>query len=1428
MSAHDRKSDGLAPANELPPNGVGRRSFLKYFAGAFAAMALPEAVDGCSAPPAPGTSAAKLTPADFASVPITWVTRKEDGLSLGFQFVNLTADASHNIALAAPGSAYVAITFPPQHVVEDAFPAGTAFTYVTPASAYASGTTRLVFAVPTSYGVAADAGGVGTFPYTLQGMLELCAVSTPVVNANAVTAAPVSPNVSEREALRPPPEERKYETISQARIDRVIGRVDPRAALRVQRRTLRAARTMKRARVSPMTSRIRPLDATNGPVQPGANETSIELPFRLLMSPDNNTHWAFMPSPVASPATSGADAKRTELWHARPGPVDKATGMADPSLGGVTLRALWTRDYDIYNSPPASPTSFPTNNSYTNDPVALANPIAPNRDAIVWNTAAPTASAMNVNRLMLTPLGGTLDVNAQFDPNKTPVHLLAWAQTTVLGRDEYVESVNVGTLLPFGHVAAVVVVNKRAEDPTQGTVGVLYSQTYLVVSEPLVSYHDLPNASAYNTFPFVAVELKQTKIPCAGAGVTNGISATASNFVYDPTGATMVIVSATGTDFRGNPIQFTTPLYFCGASGTPVSVAAVGAREWNDLSPTLAMNRQRIAFAPPNDGPGASATGYSTDGTSFETASFTLKMTTSAPTPAGLVPIASNITLAVEALRHLQTSPSGGTPNVDAVFNYDTLIYAANGFDAKANPNQIFLVEATAGQVPSLNFSSTGAAASNSGGLVAPAFGANALSRSQGPMAGDTTKATSALMSGAFHPTEYFGAPAQNIPPAPPLPPGQAAPSPGFLDHIKLFGFIPLAGIISAVESGLSDLASDFMPKSVTQELSNAEAFLQKAVMLYGVISSAVGGGDPTSGQIAQVLTQVTQDINQYTQLAQGLFPGGSASSNIPNFTSSPGAPLTNAEMQAAAWLASAATQAQSIIQKWEADLGDVYTAAVGIYNDVVALDFETLLEAEDGGPGDLQNLLTSITKVITDVESLTTSLAGSNGASPGPQSAAGAVLSYFGPVANAIKGAVNDINGFLNPLNGVLTQLITDLGYLQQGLDMAKNMCVEFKWKPKICGYECLDAVAFVPSTSQAFSLDIKLNENSNNGPTGLSLTCRLDSFAIAFGQGIKGTHPGICAPMDPGYTTLIKNADISVVFDHIQVQMLAGQKPDIDCVFKDLYFGGDLSFIETIKNLIPLDAFSDPPFIKVTTSGISAGLTIAIPNIAIGMFSIQNINIGATLNVPWIAADLKHGVTFEFDFCTIANPFVVTVSMLGGGGFFGMTLDMNGIQRLQFGVSVGAQLAIDLTVASGCVSIEAGIFLVYMEPGTASGTDPVTGEPEVDGWVIGGYLRLRGELDILGIITISVELYLEIIYESSTGKCIATGYVKVDISLFFFSIHVKVSFTRKFAGSNGDPTFAELMSAGGVDPMVDPALTSGDPAALWDPFAEYCMAYA
>ena len=49
-------------------------------------------------------------------------------------------------------------------------------------------------------------------------------------------------------------------------------------------------------------------------------------------------------------------------------------------------------------------------------------------------------------------------------------------------------------------------------------------------------------------------------------------------------------------------------------------------------------------------------------------------------------------------------------------------------------------------------------------------------------------------------------------------------------------------------------------------------------------------------------------------------------------------------------------------------------------------------------------------------------------------------------------------------------------------------------------------------------------------------------------------------------------------------------------------------------------------------------------------GAFSLQNISLGAGFRVPFVVDPLE----LDFNFCTREQPFLLTVSLFGGGGYF------------------------------------------------------------------------------------------------------------------------------------------------------------------------------
>ena len=70
-----------------------------------------------------------------------------------------------------------------------------------------------------------------------------------------------------------------------------------------------------------------------------------------------------------------------------------------------------------------------------------------------------------------------------------------------------------------------------------------------------------------------------------------------------------------------------------------------------------------------------------------------------------------------------------------------------------------------------------------------------------------------------------------------------------------------------------------------------------------------------------------------------------------------------------------------------------------------------------------------------------------------------------------------------------------------------------------------------------------------------------------------------------------------IKLRFDRLGFRASSGRKAEVDVVFNGLEWCGVLSFIETLQELIPFDGFSDPPYVDVSTEGVTAGFDLALP---------------------------------------------------------------------------------------------------------------------------------------------------------------------------------------------------------------------------------------
>lgn len=249
-----------------------------------------------------------------------------------------------------------------------------------------------------------------------------------------------------------------------------------------------------------------------------------------------------------------------------------------------------------------------------------------------------------------------------------------------------------------------------------------------------------------------------------------------------------------------------------------------------------------------------------------------------------------------------------------------------------------------------------------------------------------------------------------------------------------------------------------------------------------------------------------------------------------------------------------------------------------------------------------------------------------------------------------------------------------------------------------------------------------------------------------------------------------------IKVGFKELTFTGGTGQEAKVDVDLRWVAFGGPLAFVEQLRQFIG-NLTKDLFTIDLQPSGVRAALSLPIPSVAVGVFALQNMKAGAALDLPFRG---DQPMLLAFTFCSRESPFTLSVGPFGGGGFFGVTLGLSGMQKLEASLEFGGSWALNFGVASGKVYLMAGIYFKY--------------EP-AEGALLEGYLKAGGEVEILGIITISLELYLSLTYQSQGNKVYGQARVTVEVEICFFSISASFTVERQFSGSPGDPPFSAMV---------------------------------
>lgn len=332
------------------------------------------------------------------------------------------------------------------------------------------------------------------------------------------------------------------------------------------------------------------------PKAPAPIETAIELPYRVLLSPDTSAVWAHSLSPVTS--AEG----RTELWHTR-----LSTPVGSNPSARTAVRAIWTSDLVPPPRPPWPPLPvIPT----SPDPTARVDFVGQSSDfGLQISEAGPTfyvPRPVKVDQLILSALGGWLDANASWQfPSSDRFANTAWRHIAAMGRDQDVRIVRNGFLYPTGHRAAHLPITRRelaislSESPPSGEVrraDYLVRRAHVLPLELEKDYAQVKTAyaSAFGEggeMPLRRLTLKTLATPELAKDDP------ANPFLIQD-GAGPIPFHFEGEDWKGNRVDFNLPLVFVPADADLAAIAkARGLFDGEMRNNEADLRGQGIAFA---------------------------------------------------------------------------------------------------------------------------------------------------------------------------------------------------------------------------------------------------------------------------------------------------------------------------------------------------------------------------------------------------------------------------------------------------------------------------------------------------------------------------------------------------------------------------------------------------------------------------------------------------------------------------------------------------------------------------------------------------------------------------------------------------------------------------------------------------------------
>jgi hypothetical protein len=387
----------------------------------------------------------------------------------------------------------------------------------------------------------------------------------------------------------------------------------------------------------------------------------------------------------------------------------------------------------------------------------------------------------------------------------------------------------------------------------------------------------------------------------------------------------------------------------------------------------------------------------------------------------------------------------------------------------------------------------------------------------------------------------------------------------------------------------------------------------------------------------------------------------------------------------------------------------------------------------------------------------------------------------FFSPEAN-ILGTITlkDIIGALDPGQGDVPALLSLLTPFADGPDLVQQSLnwTTSKLEPKDFGI-----LAFVPNPGTALAID--------------------GSLSVWIGQpdAVRFSMQGSLKDFD--VRVGLTSAGVLIHFNSLSYRAASDGATGFDVQLGEVTFLGALAFIQTIATkLQELMGIKAGVEIDLQPKGVTVWMPpINIDAIEFGIFKIKNISIRSWARLPFV----QEPVEFGFAFGRADAPCELSVGIFGGRFYMLAILDTahGGVRHFEAAFEFGALRDLSFGPAHGQVYILGGVFF------------SITAENNARIVHLAAYVRAGGSVDVLGLITAYIDLYIGLSYEDNGQQAYLVGEASLTIGfkIGFLEQSVTLRRSERLAGSaSGGQQKASAWSLASLGGALPPG-KDGDP---------------